>query len=525
MNRRFFHNPLLKQKKIYAMKKTLLLWTMLFLAYAMQGQDGQGVPTPKTMIEIGVHGGLPSLSGEVDPLLGYGFGLSVRKSIDYLISLRAEGFYGKMEGATRNLRNADFPNGFDRTFTTDIMTFNVVGILNLNSMRFDRPVRKTNIYFLAGAGVNRTRVNYSNERARMGFFDWEISTHTVLGAGLAFRLNPKVNIGVEHQVGIIVGPRADLLDGVEFNTIGEKSAFGDIFNYTNVRVNFNLGDAGSKSEPLYWLNPIQMVLDDLGNKKSSGDGEALEIVDSDDDGVIDLIDKEPNTPADALVDTKGRTLDSDRDGVPDHIDKQPYYTPMAGERITSEGVVENPIGPGAGSSGAGISESRVREIIAEEFSRYENQNPGSGISPERANQSNTTNVVTSMTDFFLPMIHFGSGSNNIKYSDYGTLASIARLLQGNKDLRIAVIGHADQTGDEGQNDLLSYDRALSVVAHLLDNYGIDRERILLMWRGQTEPLVPSTGSFMNRRVEFRVAASNEVEMEPPASTDGGDDGY
>lgn len=202
---------------------------------------------------------------------------------------------------------------------------------------------------------------------------------------------------------------------------------------------------------------------------------------------------------------------------------------MPGERITSEGVVDNPIA-GVGGSG-GVTEARVRELIDEAFSRYQ-----SNVAVNGGDRSLSVNGVAgangavgmngaagangvSVTDLFLPMIHFGSNSSNVKYADYGTLATIARLMKGNATLRIAIIGHADQTGDEAQNDVLSYDRANAVVEHLVNNHDVARGRLLLTWRGQTEPLVPSTNSYMNRRVEFRVAAPNEIEMDPPATSD------
>ncbi|MEL7123989.1 MAG: hypothetical protein AAFO07_31415, partial [Bacteroidota bacterium] len=56
--------------------------------------NGQGLATPKTMWEVGLHGGAPFVGGEVNPGLGYGGGISIRKSIDYIFSIRLDGFYG-----------------------------------------------------------------------------------------------------------------------------------------------------------------------------------------------------------------------------------------------------------------------------------------------------------------------------------------------------------------------------------------------------------------------------------------------
>ena len=127
------------------------------------------------------------------------------------------------------------------------------------------------------------------------------------------------------------------------------------------------------------------------------------------------------------------------------------------------------------------------------------------------------------------MVHFASGSDVIKYSDYGALASIARVIKGTPNLRVAIIGHTDQTGDESTNNELSYNRGLAVIDHLVNNHGVSRGQLVLMWAGQGEALVPSTASYMNRRVEFRVASPEDVEQDPPSlNLDGNgneDDGY
>src|ERR1700690_2755146 len=58
-------------------------------------------------------------------------------------------------------------------------------------------------------------------------------------------------------------------------------------------------------------------------------------VDSDGDGVVDSLDKCPNTPAGVKVDAQGCPLDSDGDGVPDYLDKCPN-TP-AGVKVDAQG--------------------------------------------------------------------------------------------------------------------------------------------------------------------------------------------
>jgi hypothetical protein len=88
------------------------------------------------------------------------------------------------------------------------------------------------------------------------------------------------------------------------------------------------------------------------------------LADTDQDGVIDAIDQEPNTPPDVPVDTKGRTLDSDKDGVADYKDLEPHYTLRAGERVNEDGVVINPTAAATPEGGC-VTEERVQEMIDE----------------------------------------------------------------------------------------------------------------------------------------------------------------
>ncbi|MEO6550600.1 MAG: hypothetical protein ABIN94_21515, partial [Ferruginibacter sp.] len=63
--------------------------------------------------------------------------------------------------------------------------------------------------------------------------------------------------------------------------------------------------------------------------------------DTDGDGVADIFDKEPNTPAGSPVDTHGVTRDTDGDGVPDWKDKQ-LITPTECQPVDADGVGKCP---------------------------------------------------------------------------------------------------------------------------------------------------------------------------------------
>ncbi|GJM34316.1 MAG: hypothetical protein DHS20C18_33170 [Saprospiraceae bacterium] len=448
------------------------------------------------MLEVGAHGGYFFVAGDVKQKPGYAGGIHVRKALDYVFSLRLDLMYGQASAET-DIRE------FDMTW----MSGSALAIMSLSNFRFDKGVRKVNYYALAGAGANSFKSEFRNENtprppAPREVVPQEIAPHVVLGAGIAFRLSNRFNIGLEHQAGMLFGNRADILDGTD-EEVNESSNFRDIFNYTRINLNFNLGNPSNKSEPLYWINPLEDVMEDIASVKQRQDDFML---DSDGDGVVDALDQEPDSPVDAPVDTKGRTLDSDRDGIADYKDKEPYYPPRAGERVNSDGVVVNPLGPQGG--GGGVTEGRVQEMIDQALEKY------------RVTEQNN-----SVADWFLPMIHFATDSYTVKYSDFGNLASIGRMMKSNPNLRLVVAGHTDQTGNESYNDKLSYLRAKAIVDHLVTNHGIGRGRLLIQWKGKSNALVPKSASYMNRRVEFRAAQSDDYEMDPPAGGSSGKSGY
>lgn len=471
----------------------LILVAVFSLPALAQNSAGAKQPRPKDMIELGLTPGYMFVSGDVSSKPGYGVGIHVRKSLDYVFSVRLEGIYGKMEGDNEGAVATN------RLYETDWLSGTLSGIVSLNNFRFDRDKRSTNIYALVGAGINSFQTDYRNESTRNGVIERAITSHGVIGAGVTFRLSPRVNIGVEHIAHVLFGSRADLVDGTERDGVnGPRTPFGDNVHKTALVLNFNLGNPTTQSEPLYWVSPNQAIAEETKRVAKDVVDEAL--TDTDGDGVIDALDQEPNTPAGAIVDTKGRTLDSDRDGVPDHLDKEPYYTPRAGEVVDANGVVINPI---AGSS---VSEDRVREIINEELDRRGYVAGGSG-------GSGGSGVAAA----FLPMVHFPTDGFTIKYSDYGTLAGVGQMLQDDPNLGIVVIGHTDQTGSETYNEGLSYLRAKAIIDHLVNTYGIGRGRLVLQWRGKEEALVPLNSSYMNRRVSFKIASPSDREMDPPAN--------
>ena len=272
-------------------------------------------------------------------------------------------------------------------YKTNIQDLSVQGIFTLNNVRFHK--QKTGFVLYGGAGVGvsayRTMVNAGNDQGTyaaqyLNIFqgnangvyknrkdvikalknamddsyetvaDNEITSNPKLGkntlkpsgtvlAGIAFKLSKRVNLAIEDRHTFV---KSDLLDGQRWQeqAIGDASLTRDFdsWNYLSIGLNFNLG--AKAVEPLWWLNPLDYAYSELNNPKHMKLPKPV-FDDADGDGVVDQLDREPNTPAGCPVDTHGVTKDTDGDGVPDCKDKQ-LITPTECQPVDADGVGKCP---------------------------------------------------------------------------------------------------------------------------------------------------------------------------------------
>ncbi len=407
-----------------------------------------------------MHSGSSINLGDVGVKPGWGAGFHLRRAIDYIFSMR-----GELDFFVFN--NEDREDGAVQTTFQSGAVHLLVSFNNL-SWQTDRK-RRVNFYGLMGGGLNRFDVAAKGASPSILSVKNAVQTNLDMGVGIAFRLNDRCNLGVETKAAVLFGQKADLLDGVARE---DK----DVANYSSIRLNFNLGNKANRSEPLYWVNPMDVVWRELSELN---DRPVFDPTDSDDDGVIDMLDKQPDTPPGAEVDIRGVLLDSDGDGVPNHDDPEPF-------------LPNDKVPPGKDLHL--LTEEELRDWMEE----------------------NLRNKDGNLANWFLPMLHFNGDSYQIRYADYGHLASIAKLLKANPELRLVVVGFTDKTASNTYNFNLSYERANAVIQFLVEVHGIARKRLILQYNGEESPLVPDVqDNLMNRRVEFRVATNQDFEMEKP----------
>lgn len=103
-------------------------------------------------------------------------------------------------------------------------------------------------------------------------------------------------------------------------------------------------------------------------------------------------------------------------------------------------------------------------------------------------------------------INFATNSADLTKETINILNDFIEFLQENPNIKIAIHGHTDNVGNDGQNLQLSEDRAKSVHDYLLIN-DITKERLSYKGFGETKPVATNDtpeGRAKNRRTEFVI---------------------
>lgn len=566
---------------------------------------------PKDALEIGIKGGHFFIDGDVDREIpaGYGVGLHLRKAIHYVFSVKGDLFYGVAKGLDPQPSGANLipegnaggvyagygpSNPWFFSHKTTYVAATLEGVVNIGNLLFHQERNKWNWYAAVGVGLDShitmldlrdsndevydnlvTLVDWDKDKfdtqagrveiknnlrqvydgvyetegpRKKGIFRIgdETNIHAIgtFSTGISRKISKRLNIGLEHKVFLSDN---DFLDGQKYRTNIDQTNNVDIPHFTNLTIGINMGNFDKRTEPLYWLNPLDNAFDDIASLKQRPQ---LDLTDDDNDGVIDMLDQELDTPEGCAVDTRGIILDSDGDGLADCKDLEPYSPP--GLEIDETGVAQ----------GANLSQEEVASLISEQMSpvdgtikeidskleaitggatynstsnTYSGGIYGSGTSNSAGSSGGSytgsgstsgggglvTYASSGCGQWFLPMIHFDNDRSTIKTEYFSHLHHVAQVLEKCPEICVVAHGHTDNKSSNDYNKVLSYNRSKSSIDYIVDNYGIDRSRLKLMYGGEESPLGGVNGThYMNRRVEFRTCDANDFDMAEPVIGDG-----
>lgn len=189
--------------------------------------------------------------------------------------------------------------------------------------------------------------------------------------------------------------------------------------------------------------------------------------DDDNDGVLNSMDKCPNTPAGTKVDSNGCKVDGDddNDGVLNSMDRCPN-TP-AGTKVDSMGCK-----------------------IAEPAKIMKVETKKEAFCPPKINLH----------------INFEFDSAKIKEDSLEKVTKFSEFLKCDPGYDAKIIGHTDSKGSEAYNMGLSQRRADAVKDQIIKD-GVDPQRITTSAKGESEPIATNKtkeGRAQNRRIEAEL---------------------
>lgn len=180
-----------------------------------------------------------------------------------------------------------------------------------------------------------------------------------------------------------------------------------------------------------------------------------DLIDSDQDGVPDYLDREPNTPPGTMVDTKGRALDTNNSGIPDHMEA------ALDRRYATKADLEK-------AGGGGLD---MQKLINEGYVN----------------------------------VYFRFNSDQPEVYSLQAVNYLITYMKQNPSARAELIGFTDEIGDPAYNQQLSERRA-NKVKELMVASGIDGSRLTTRGGGEDASVNrdSSQARQLVRRVTFRL---------------------
>jgi OmpA-OmpF porin, OOP family len=457
---------------------------------------------PRDMWELGLQAGYSFWKGDMPSKFGYGGGISIRRSLGHVFSLRGSYIGSINKGYDYRPRNpqtqitapgavgnpwaaySGTPQGAQGIFVnyrSRVHQGSLELVGSLNNISWYRGNPKTNLYVFVGYTAAANDVDVDAKNASGGLYDfrtinwlnqerkdirnqlknlfdgdYESNAPTSYGNTTVGRIKGNYLLvhGVTAGVGLAKRASAKFNWALEqrFSYFFDDNMDGivqgqgkDLLSLTTFRLNFNMGSAATHVEPLWWLNPNNYLYNEI-NRPTHMQLPKPILPDADNDGVTDQFDLEPNTPAGCAVDTHGVSRDTDGDGVPDCRDKE-LLTPQTCFPVNADGIGNCP-------EPACCTELRKR---------MDSLGTGGG----------TACAISS-----LPSVQFKSGAVALSKDAQTVLAGAASQIRSNPNCHVRVVGYG---ASDKRAQQLSWDRVNAVIRYMVESQGISEDRFIFSY--------------------------------------------
>ena len=348
----------------------------------------------------------------------------VRYSLNNKFGIKASFGYDKLDNWTND---ADLNTNHYRTSLEGVV--NVGRLLNFESW-----TKVLNVQAHAGGGYSWMNGDAMSGTDNMG--------HLMAGLTGQIKVHPRVALNADFTV-IQSLQQNNTWDGLKETT--RSIAQGTMFN-ASVGVSIYLGKNGQHADWYVESEAENNMLAELEGRVTKVEGM---LVDSDGDGVPDYLDLEPNTPAGALVDSRGRNIDKNNNGIADNIEA----------------------------------------FIAEKY----------GNQPEQAVAGTDSNMIKELINKGYVAAYFDFDKS--QPSNVDGINFIVNYMKANPNASVEVIGYADAVGNKSYNNKLSERRA-NAVKDILVKSGVSSSKVSAKGNGIDDAV--SKDSAAARRIARKV---------------------
>lgn len=428
------------------MKKQLLLTLLIgvisyFNVYAQEENNDEGALYNKWSIDLsaGVNKAERPFLNDVFTNTPSFFSGSI--GARYMFNTKA----GLRANLGYNSFNADDNSNFE--FESTLYTFSLEGVINAgNLLNFNEWTDRFNILVHGGLGYGRLTSSTPIDRS---FGDADQVLSAMAGISPQIRLTNRIALfGDLTAIGNI---RQDLnFDG----TVADRTRRGFDGFYVTASVGISIY-LGKNEKHADWF------VDDAVNKEKIAQlDERLskvetDLIDTDQDGVPDYLDREPNTVSGVAVDTKGYAVDLNKNGIPDELE-------------------------------SALEARYAKKSDLENLSRGGN-----------------TDVIAKLLNDGYVNVYFQFNSSKPELYSLDAINYLIKYLSENPSKKAELIGYADEVGNSTYNQQLSEKRAKRVFDILVAS-GIDANRLSITGAGEDSGVTSADARHLIRRVTFKL---------------------
>lgn len=382
-----------------------------------------GVHKPANPLSTGYYTSTPSL---------WQGGLGVR----YMIN---EKFGLKLDAGYNSIKNHDDSQDFEsKYFRTSLQ-----GVVNLgNILDFRSWTNTFNVLAHGGMGYSVNKPN-----SPVDFNKGDQMLNFIVGITPQIKLSDRV--ALTGDLSLINHVRQSIpWDGAQ--PLNDTRGL----NLNNMLVNASVGLTfylGKKSVHADWYSEEDVIMSKLDSLDQRLTKVENDMNDTDNDGIANYLDEEPNTVANAAVDSKGRAVDVNNDGIPD-------------------------------------------TMLAPLDARYANKADIQG-----------GNIIKELIDNGYVNVYFRFNSTTPEDYSLQSVNYLIIYMNENPDAKAELIGYADELGDVSYNQKLSEKRA-NKVQEILVAAGIDAARLTVRGGGEDTSVDKNSKGARQlvRRVTFKL---------------------